>query len=200
MTDVRGFSQYDAVRIRRLPAHHQAANDAFNVRPPRVGDIAYIVDIYTDPPGYELECSDQDGITQWLIAFSPDEVELERIGCKSVAGCHFRYFFDPGSGTCLWSANYRATAQFGYAVALDELGLPEEVTDRASVLIARFDASINWADPAGASPWAAVDLVRFAHDAATLLDDLRASMPSDVSIVDETDQHDGDAAHTGRDA
>jgi hypothetical protein len=72
------FAQYDVVRIKALSATAQAPN-AFNVRPPRVGDIATIIEIYTRPPGYELECSNNEGITQWMIGIAPDEIELEHV-------------------------------------------------------------------------------------------------------------------------
>lgn len=98
----------------------------------------------------------------------------------------FRYFFEPGSGICLWSDDEAARARFGYAVVLDEFDLPEEVADSAYALIARFDSSIDFADPAGASPWSAADHARFAQDAAALLARLRACMPEGVTIIDKT--------------
>jgi hypothetical protein len=39
--------------------------NTFNTRPPRIGDTATVIEIYTNPPGYELE--------------SPDDIELEKI-------------------------------------------------------------------------------------------------------------------------
>ena len=74
---MKKFKQYDAVRLARFIAPPLQSHDKFNLRPPMVGDIAYIVEVYSNPIGYELECSDSYGITQWLMAFSPDEIELE---------------------------------------------------------------------------------------------------------------------------
>lgn len=71
------FKQYDVVRIKALTLRVNTRADEFNRRQPVIGDVATIVEIYSKPPGYELECSDADGITQWLIAFRPDEVTLE---------------------------------------------------------------------------------------------------------------------------
>jgi hypothetical protein len=62
------FKLYDEVRLKAFNAAVPSA-DAFNLRPPEGGDVATIVEIYSSPPGYELECSDADGITQWLITF-----------------------------------------------------------------------------------------------------------------------------------
>lgn len=72
------FKQYDSVRIAGLKAPLIEFHDTFNLRRPEVGDVACIVEVYSNPDGYELECSDA-GITQWLIAFGPDEIELELV-------------------------------------------------------------------------------------------------------------------------
>ena len=70
------FSQYDTVTIKRILVPIALLHDEFNSRPPAVGDVACIVEVYANPSGYEIECSDANGITQWLMAFGPDEVEL----------------------------------------------------------------------------------------------------------------------------
>lgn len=71
---------YDVVRLTALlqPVHFEP--DGVSVRAPRIGDVATIVVVYENPPGYELECSGSDGITEWLGAFAPSDVELEKIG------------------------------------------------------------------------------------------------------------------------
>jgi hypothetical protein len=63
-----------------------------------------------------------------------------------------RYFFDPGSGICLWAADDEARAQFGYPVELEELSLAGDTLALGNSLIERFDGSINWSDPGSASP------------------------------------------------
>lgn len=73
------FAQYDVVKVKSFSTEKPAEADAFNHRPPKVGDVATIIEIYSNPIGYELECSDADGITEWLAAFEPHEVELELI-------------------------------------------------------------------------------------------------------------------------
>lgn len=50
-----------------------------DIREPRVGDVAWVIEIYESPPGYYLECSDKDGITEWMQIFRPEEIELEKI-------------------------------------------------------------------------------------------------------------------------
>ncbi|NQT37560.1 MAG: hypothetical protein HQ581_08730 [Planctomycetes bacterium] len=75
------LNQYDVVRILRFNRTQTPKCDAFNRRSPRIGDIATIVEIHTDPCiGYELECSQPEtGVTEWLITFRPDEIELEQV-------------------------------------------------------------------------------------------------------------------------
>ncbi len=73
------FAQYDVVKIIRFLTKNSVQMDVFNKREPRVGDVAAIIEIYTDPLGYELECCDEQGITEWMIAFGPDEIELELV-------------------------------------------------------------------------------------------------------------------------
>jgi hypothetical protein len=62
-----------------------------------------------------------------------------------------RYFFDYGSGICLWSSNEVANKRFGYPVELEDLGLPSDVENLAIDLLRRFDMSFNWDDPLGPS-------------------------------------------------
>lgn len=48
-----------------------------NIIHPRVGDGAAVIEVYSNPLGYELECSGKDGITSWLRSFAPEDVALE---------------------------------------------------------------------------------------------------------------------------
>ncbi|HVY89090.1 MAG TPA: hypothetical protein VG942_09500 [Hyphomonadaceae bacterium] len=59
-----------------------------------------------------------------------------------------RFFFDAGSGVCLWSQNEAAKQRFGYAVELDSLDLPAGLAEEAERLISDYDATIDWSDPA----------------------------------------------------
>jgi len=73
------FAQYDVVRLVAIRRPLTESDDAFNLCRPVVGDVVTIVEIYSTPPGYELECSDGSGTTQWLMAFAPNEIELELV-------------------------------------------------------------------------------------------------------------------------
>jgi hypothetical protein len=72
------FKQYDVVRIVELLSPVKEVKSEFNVRAPEPGDIATIVEIYTNPYlGYELECCDSAGNTQWLVTFNPSDINIE---------------------------------------------------------------------------------------------------------------------------
>ena len=74
------FKQYDTVRVVEILNPEKARKSGFGLAAPRVGDVATIIEIYTSPClGYELECSDEHGITQWLVAFEPEEIKLVRV-------------------------------------------------------------------------------------------------------------------------
>jgi hypothetical protein len=95
-----------------------------------------------------------------------------------------RYFFDPGSGICLWSANDLARETYGYAVNHEALGLPPAVGNRIAELIALFDTSIDWDCPMNPSPWSNAELAGFQAAAAELLQSLKGCLGSDFEISD----------------
>lgn len=58
------IKQYDRVRVMALNNARFHGGEPFYGRHPVVGDIGYVVEIYADPPGYEVECCARgDGIT-----------------------------------------------------------------------------------------------------------------------------------------
>lgn len=96
----------------------------------------------------------------------------------------FRYFFDPGSGICLWSANDLARETYGYPVNHDALGLPPAVANRIAELIALFDTSFDWNCPMNPSPWSNAELASFQAAAGELLQSLRDCLGPDFDISD----------------
>ncbi len=71
------FRQYDVVKIVEIISLVKVVKSPFNLRAPKVGDIATIVEIYSSPClAYEVECADDAGITQWLITFKPTEIGM----------------------------------------------------------------------------------------------------------------------------
>jgi hypothetical protein len=74
---VMSIKIYDVVRIKELRKPVDFQSDGTSVRAPSVGDVAAVIEVYSNPRGYELECSGKDGITIWLWSFAPEDVELE---------------------------------------------------------------------------------------------------------------------------
>lgn len=100
--------------------------------------------------------------------------------------CSFRFFFDPGSGTCLWSANADARAQYGYAV--DHHALPIGALMKAALddLIARYDTWLDWNNPGSGGLWSDEDRNAFNFAARECLHRLRNELPN-CTIADEAD-------------
>lgn len=73
------FKVYDVVRLIAIDNDELLLSDAFNIRAPKVGDIATILEIYSDPPGFELECCDKSGSTEWLLGVQENDVLLELV-------------------------------------------------------------------------------------------------------------------------
>jgi hypothetical protein len=97
----------------------------------------------------------------------------------------FRFFFDPGSGTCLWSANDAAQERFDYPVDHHELPLSPETLARLEALVDRFDGCLDWDDPGGPGGWSVDDARRFEADADVELERLRAELGEAFEIVAE---------------
>jgi len=73
------FRQYEQVRIRQLLRPPDEYNGwGINQRPPRVGDVGYLIDILQAPgvpDSYVVECSGPGGVDIWLGDFTAEEIE-----------------------------------------------------------------------------------------------------------------------------
>ncbi|HZX30097.1 MAG TPA: hypothetical protein VFF03_01980 [Rhodocyclaceae bacterium] len=98
----------------------------------------------------------------------------------------FRYFFDPGSSICLWSANDETRAKFDYPVELTGLELPENLLRRALYVMAWYDTSIDWSYPPNPSPWSSAERSRFREASQELLSLLRQHLGPEFEIHDES--------------
>lgn len=71
------FNQYDVVRVVEVLVEKPVEQSTFDMRLPQAGDVATVLEVYSAPFGYELECSDSDGKTIWLGGYSPNDCKLE---------------------------------------------------------------------------------------------------------------------------
>jgi len=97
-----------------------------------------------------------------------------------------RFFFDAGSGVCLWSGNATTSARYGIAILPEQLPLSPYTQRWVNQLVAQYDTSLNWDDPTGPSPWSPAECEHFNATAArALLSQIRAQLGEDYDVVDE---------------
>jgi hypothetical protein len=125
------------------------------------------------------------GVSLPRLSLTGGAAEAAPLGGNEMPRYELRYFFDPGSGICLWSANDEAREKFGYPIELDSLGLTETLRRRALHLIRWFDTSIDWSSPGEPSPWSREERARFAKAAVDLLSELRKTLGHEFEIRDE---------------
>ena len=74
------FEALDVVRLVRFVKTFEYVKDPSNRRRPKVGDMATILKVYRSGTlGYQLECKDGRGKTQWVLSFRIDEIDLELV-------------------------------------------------------------------------------------------------------------------------
>lgn len=98
-----------------------------------------------------------------------------------------RFFFSPGSGICLWSANDAARERWDCPVDLKALPLPENTWRKALYVMAWYDTGIDWSYPAAPSPWTIEERLSFNLAAQSLLAVFRDQLGSDFEISDESE-------------
>ena len=96
-----------------------------------------------------------------------------------------RYFFDAGSGICLWAGCAAARERFGYPVEPRHLPLPRATRERIAELVDWFDHSVDWEYPAGPPLWDDAEQARFNRAAGHLLAVIRAQLGPDFDVRDE---------------
>lgn len=95
-----------------------------------------------------------------------------------------KFFFDPGSGICLWAGNAAARERWDYAVDAHLLPIAEDTGRLAAELCSWFDTSIDWASPSGPSPWAAAERERFNVESQRFLRLLRSQLGPEFEVID----------------
>ena len=96
-----------------------------------------------------------------------------------------RFFFDAGSGCCMWSANAAARREIStYEINLSSLPLPKDLQDEGEALIQRQYTSIDWADPFSGKPWTDEQHAAFDAEASDWLARVRAALDGKVVIDD----------------
>jgi hypothetical protein len=67
------MKQFDVIRVTAIRNDRFKDGAADWQRPPAIGDVGTILEVY--PDAFEVECSDSsNGYTIWLAAMYPDEI------------------------------------------------------------------------------------------------------------------------------
>jgi hypothetical protein len=97
----------------------------------------------------------------------------------------FRYFFDYGSGVCLWSANETTSRRFNYPVKITQLPVSDKLEKLTEQLIAQYDTSLDWTDPGGKSLWNERQWQQFDRAANELFELIQEELTNDFTIINE---------------
>ena len=88
-----------------------------------------------------------------------------------------RFFFDPGSGVCLWQRSEEAGAHGPYAVDHEALPLTRNTKAALTALVAIADLSIDWEDAPDSGPYWSQDAKGvFEHLASTAFSAAKAEL------------------------
>jgi len=96
-----------------------------------------------------------------------------------------RFFFDAGAGVYLWSSDASARERYGIAISPEQLPLSAATQQAVNRLVRWYDASLDWDNPAGPTPWSPEECVRFNAAARALLTQLRLQLGTDYDLVDK---------------
>jgi hypothetical protein len=94
------------------------------------------------------------------------------------------FFFDAGSGVCLWAQDAEAKARFGYPVESGDLDIPDDLRAEIEQLVTDYNATFPWDDPGsgeivepGRTILGYEETPPFATRVRALLPQLRAALP-----------------------
>lgn len=96
------------------------------------------------------------------------------------------FFFDTGSGVCLWAGNDAARERYDYPIDPRQLPLPEATATELEHIAAWYDQWMDWDRAPEANPaWDAAEDARFKAAARQLLDKVRQQLGPEYEVIDE---------------
>jgi hypothetical protein len=108
-----------------------------------------------------------------------------------------RFFFDTGSGICLWSDNDAGREQFDYPVPMEALPLPGTIRRRGDFLIAWYDTFMDWELSPQPSRWWPREQAAFNAATQEFLALLEEHLGPGFELVDESGTGDNVAPGAG---
>ena len=118
------------------------------------------------------------------LIFTPVDQPLQAPEPGSVS--RLRFFFDTGSGICLWSDNDAARERFDYPVPLEALPLPDTIRRRGDFLIAWYDTFMDWELSPQPSRWWPREQAAFNAATQEFLALLQEQLGPAFELVDES--------------
>jgi|GEM_PF-4050848 len=105
---------------------------------------------------------------------------------KIFQGFCLKYFFEVGSGVCLWAGNEDTKQCLGYAIETEKMNLSENTKKWLLYLIAWFDTSIDWSCPTEiARHWTEEEYARFLNAANKGLQMIQIDLPEFRTVWNE---------------
>jgi hypothetical protein len=96
-----------------------------------------------------------------------------------------RFFFDYGSGVCLWAADKATNTTFGYAITVSQLPLSTPLKADIAVTITRYDTSLDWNNPGGESTWTESEWKQFDRAAQQLVARIQEELQAEFEVRNE---------------
>lgn len=96
-----------------------------------------------------------------------------------------RFFFDYGTGNCLWSADDDTDAAFGYPIDHRTLPLSPATIATIDDMLTWYDTSLNWEYPPDPGPWRQAECERFNQAVAVLFAAIQAELGDACDVLNE---------------
>lgn len=99
-----------------------------------------------------------------------------------------RFFFDWGSGCCLWAANDQTRDRFGYPIHHHDLELPDGLAHELDRLEAWRNTALNWDYPPDPGPWREPECEAFNAAVTAAFGALAEALGRDWELVYENEE------------
>ena len=99
-----------------------------------------------------------------------------------------RFFFDWGSGLCLWAVNDATRGRYGYPIDHHDLGLPADLVDEIDRLEAWRNTALNWNYPPDPGPWRESECEAFNAAVVATFDELQEALGPQWELIYENDE------------
>jgi len=99
-----------------------------------------------------------------------------------------RFFFDYGSGICIWAGNITTERKFGnYPIENYALPITKDLINELNNLVIEYDSSLDWGYPPNPSPWTKEHKIDFSNRANMAYTKLCNELGSSYEVKNEFD-------------